>query len=64
MRGVPLGARCYISSPLSGTRQKGCRAAWNGGSGAEEKQKEARGGDLITYGGGGGVWEGGGKGAE
>lgn len=63
MRGVPLGARCYISSPLSGTRQKGCRAVWNGGSRVEEKQKEAR-GDLITYGGGSRVWVGGGKDAE
>lgn len=30
-RGVPLGARRYISSPLSGTRQKGCGAETDGG---------------------------------
>ncbi len=29
VRGVPLGACCYISSPLSGTRQKGCRVERN-----------------------------------
>lgn len=52
MRGVPLGVRCYISSPLSGTRQKGCRAERNGGRREEEKQKKGVRGDLITYGGG------------
>lgn len=51
MRGVPLGVCCYISSPLSGTRQKGCRAERNGGRRREEKQKGVRGGgDLISYG--------------
>lgn len=52
MRGVPLGVRCYISSPLSGTRQKGCRAERNGGRRGEEKQKKGVRGDLITYGSG------------
>lgn len=48
MRGVPLGVRCYISSPLSGTRQKGCRAERNGGRRGEEKQKKGVREDLIT----------------
>lgn len=47
-RGVPLGVWCYISSPLSGTRQKGCRAERNGGR-REEKQRKGVRGDLITY---------------
>lgn len=36
-RGVPLGLRCYISSPLSGTRQKGCGAEWREERGREEE---------------------------
>lgn len=52
MRGVPLGVCCYISSPLSGTRQKGCRAERNRGSRAKKKQKKEARGDLITYGSG------------
>lgn len=53
VRRVPLGVCCYISSPLSRTRQKGCRAERNGGRRGERKQKKGVRGDLITYGGGG-----------
>lgn len=43
-RVVPLGVCRYISGPLSGTRQKGCRAERKGGSrGREKEKKEARG---------------------
>lgn len=56
MRGVPLGVRRYISSPLSGTRQKGCRAARNGGRrGETEEEGEGRYNNLV--GGGGRVRE-------
>ena len=38
--GVPLGVCCYISSPLSGTRQKGCRAERNGGRRGKRETEE------------------------
>lgn len=47
-RGVPLGVGCYISSPLSGRRQKGCRAERDEGKRGEEKQKKMARRDLIT----------------
>lgn len=47
-RGVPLGVCCYISSPFSGTRQKGCRPERNGGRRGKEKRKEGVRTDLIT----------------
>lgn len=49
VRGVPLGVCSYISSPLSGTRQKGCRAERNGEGKRKEKQYEEVRGDLISY---------------
>lgn len=37
MREVPLGAGCYISRTLSGTRQKGCRAGKKGKKGKRRR---------------------------
>lgn len=37
VREAPPGARCYISSPLSGTGQRGWRAKRNGGRGAKDR---------------------------